>query len=86
MSADSTEAEKKYRVLQPPGFTEEEPFFLSYKGRDGKDKRAYQGEVVDDIPARSVSWLTGGGYIEEVTGKQDKADKADKAGGGKASK
>lgn len=31
-------------------------------------KRAEAGQVVDDIPAKSVKWLTEQGYIEKATG------------------
>lgn len=32
------------------------------------DKRAEVGDVVDDIPAKSVKWLLRKGHIEEVSG------------------
>ena len=41
----------------------------SYKvlqGIDYKDKRAEAGDVVDDIPAKSVKWLVDQGIIEKV--------------------
>lgn len=34
---------------------------LSYKGRNVE-----AGEVVDDIPAKSIGWLLDGGHIEKV--------------------
>lgn len=43
----------KYKVLQ---------------GIDYGDKRAEIGDVVDDIPTRSVKWLTEQGIIELVEG------------------
>ncbi len=44
-------AKKKYRVLT---------------GLNYGDKRAEVDDVVDDIPAKSVTWLLEQGHIEEV--------------------
>lgn len=43
---------------------------LSYPdpAKKGKTKRVKEGEVVDDLPSRSVSWLLEQGAIEEVKG------------------
>jgi len=41
----------------------------SYKvlqGIDYKDRRAEAGDVVDDIPAKSIKWLVDQGIIEKV--------------------
>lgn len=38
---------------------------LNYPGKDG-EKRVEAGEVVTDLPAKSVRWLLAGGHIEEV--------------------
>jgi len=32
------------------------------------DKRAEVGDIVDDLPSKSVKWLLKKGHIEEVTG------------------
>jgi serine/threonine-protein kinase RIO1 len=32
------------------------------------DKRAEVGDVIDDLPAKSVKWLLAKGHIEEVKG------------------
>jgi hypothetical protein len=50
-------AAKKYRVVAG----------LDYPGKGGKDKRAEPGDVVDDLPAKSVPWLLKQGAIEEVS-------------------
>lgn len=33
------------------------------------DRRAEAGEIVDDIPSKSVKWLLAEGHIENVGGK-----------------
>lgn len=40
------------------------------------DKRAEVGDVVDDIPAKSVKWLLEQGHIEEVGKGKRPADPA----------
>mgnify|MGYP001582815856 FL=1 len=45
---------KKYRVVTG----------LSYPGKDGTELRAEPGDVVTDLPAKSVSWLLKDGHIE----------------------
>lgn len=43
---------------------------LSYSTKGG-DRRVEPGEVVDDIPPKSVPWLLRQGHIEEVEGGED---------------
>lgn len=45
----------KYRVLSG----------LNYPGKGG-EKRAEAGDVVSDLPPKSVKWLLSGGYVEPV--------------------
>jgi hypothetical protein len=33
------------------------------------DKRAEIGDVVDDLPSKSIKWLLTRGHIEEIAGK-----------------
>ena len=53
----------------------------SYKVHTGlnypPDKRAEIGDVVDDIPSKSIKWLIEIGAIEKVDGKPSKAPKVD---------
>lgn len=49
-------AVKRYRVLNG----------LNYPAKGGKPKRAEPGDVVDDLPAKSVPWLLEQGHVEEV--------------------
>ena len=35
-------------------------------GLDYSGKRAEEGSIVDDLPARSVAWLTEQGLIEKI--------------------
>lgn len=37
---------------------------LNYPGKDSKEKRAEAGDVVDDLPAKSIGWLEAQGLIE----------------------
>lgn len=39
---------------------------LDYEAK-GKPRRAEPGDVVDDIPAASLPWLTEQGYVEEAS-------------------
>jgi hypothetical protein len=39
---------------------------INYPDAAGKDKRAEIGNVVDDIPAKSVPWLIDQGHIEAM--------------------
>lgn len=32
------------------------------------DKRAEVGDIVDDLPSKSVQWLINDGHVEEMTG------------------
>lgn len=32
------------------------------------DKRAEVGDIVDDLPSKSIKWLTAKGHIEEIAG------------------
>ncbi len=41
-------------------------------GLDYSGKRAEPGVVVDDLPAKSISWLRDQGLIVLVSGKEDK--------------
>lgn len=41
------------------------------------DNRAEIGDVVDDIPSKSIKWLVEIGAIEKVDGKPSKASKVD---------
>lgn len=43
---------------------------LDYSAK-GEPKRAEPGDVVDDLPAKSVGWLLKQGHIEEVEGGDD---------------
>lgn len=36
------------------------------------DKRAEAGDVVDDLPSKSIKWLLNSGHIEEVTANTTK--------------
>lgn len=47
---------KAYRVLVG----------LNYPTKAGLDKRAEPGDVITDLPAKSVGWLVDEGYVEEV--------------------
>ncbi|MGI5288030.1 hypothetical protein ACQEVF_32460 [Nonomuraea polychroma] len=49
---------KRYRALAG----------LDYPGKGGKPRRTEPGDVVDDLPAKSVRWLVEQGHIEEVSG------------------
>lgn len=40
---------------------------LNYPDGKGKEKRVEAGEVVTDIPEKSLPWLLAKGAIEEVT-------------------
>ena len=40
-------------------------------GVDYAGKRAEAGDVISDVPSRSVSWLLDQGIIEKIDGKQD---------------
>ena len=40
------------------------------------NKRAAVGDVIDDIPPNSISWLVNSGHIEEVTSKNMKPSPA----------
>ncbi|MFI7707608.1 hypothetical protein [Nonomuraea sp. NPDC049480] len=50
---------KQYKVLAGLNYTP--------KGR-GEERRADAGDVVDDLPTKSVGWLVEQGAIEEVSG------------------
>jgi len=39
------------------------------QGIDYKGRRAEPGDIVDDIPTKSIRWLTDQGIIEKVDGK-----------------
>lgn len=39
---------------------------INYPGKSG-EKRAEAGELVSDLPTKSVKWLLDGGYIEPVS-------------------
>jgi hypothetical protein len=41
---------------------------LNYPGKDG-EQRAEPGDIVSDLPAKSVKWLTEQGHIEPVEDK-----------------
>ncbi len=62
---------RKYRVLAGLNYTVGE-------GDDQEDKRAEIDDVVDDLPADSVKWLTDGGYIEPA--RKSKARKPEQNG------
>jgi hypothetical protein len=32
------------------------------------DKRAEVGDIVDDLPSKSIQWLINSGHVEKVTG------------------
>ena len=53
----------------------------SYKALVGlnypPDKRVEVGDVVDDIPAKSIKWLVECGAIEQVNAKPSKGAKAE---------
>lgn len=36
------------------------------------DKRAEVGDIVDDLPSKSVQWLINEGHVEEMTGNTSK--------------
>ena len=38
---------------------------LNYPGKGG-DKRAEPGDVVDDLPAKSIEWLLADGHIKPI--------------------
>jgi hypothetical protein len=60
-------ADKQYRIVQQPGFTEDDPFFLSYDDADGQPKQVFAGEVATDIPSVSLKWLLADGLIEDAS-------------------
>lgn len=39
---------------------------INYPTKGGKEKRAEPGEVVSDIPAKSIGWLVEQGIIEPL--------------------
>lgn len=59
---------KRYRVVAPKDWPADAPAFgINYPGGPkGGEKRAEAGDVVDDLPAKSVGWLLAQGYLEEV--------------------
>lgn len=38
------------------------------------DRRAEAGEIVDDLPSKSIKWLIRKGHIEEISGGKIKTD------------
>ena len=36
------------------------------------DRRAEAGDIVDDLPSKSIKWLLNNGHIEEITGSSPK--------------
>lgn len=54
------------------------PDYKVNKGIDyPPDKRAEAGDVVSDIPSKSVKWLLDSGVIEVVNGNRSKKNKVD---------
>lgn len=47
--------------------------YLVLKGINYDGKRAEPGDVVDDIPGESISWLLEDGAIDKVPGSQSKS-------------
>lgn len=39
---------------------------LNYPVKGGKEKRAEPGDVITDLPTKSIPWLLDNGYIEPV--------------------
>jgi hypothetical protein len=40
------------------------------------DKRAEAGDIVDDLPSKSIKWLLDNGHIEEISGSVPKPNPA----------
>ncbi len=54
------------------------PDYKVNKGIDyPPDKRAEEGDVVSDIPSKSVKWLLESGVIEVANGNRNKKNKVD---------
>lgn len=54
----------------------------SYKvivGLDYSGKRAEPGDVVSDLPTKSIGWLTSQGIVEKIDGKPDQPKQEDPA-------
>lgn len=44
--------------------------YLALTGLDYDGKRAEPGDIVDDIPGKSIKWLLKQGHVEKVEGSQ----------------
>lgn len=42
---------------------------INYPDGAGGEKRAEPGDIVDDLPAKSVKWLEADGIVENTTAK-----------------
>lgn len=52
---------KQYRVVdRGPGLG------IEWTAPDGSNRRAEAGDIVDDLPVKSIGWLLADGLVEEI--------------------